>query len=123
MSAYTAPGLLRLSDGGPELRTRGSDAAWELERRYLRAPVEGPARLLVLIRVPEGAVVGRVDAHGRVVAPAAESARLGASSCLYVVLALERAERIGGDPACIADRREDRRRVRGAVADGDVTGF
>src|SRR5205085_10242251 len=51
-----------------------SAAARELERGDARRPVEGAAALQVFGRVPERAVVHRVDRHGAVVAPAREVA-------------------------------------------------
>src|SRR6185437_5122288 len=53
-------------------RWRGTTTARELEGTDARLPVEGAIRGDVLVRVPEGATIGRVNRHRAVVAPTAE---------------------------------------------------
>jgi hypothetical protein len=45
----------------------------EFERSYPGAPIESPVGLLILVRVPERAVVNRVHADTAVIAPAIQS--------------------------------------------------
>ena len=47
-------------------------AAWELETRDTRAPIERAAGLKELRCVPESAVVHRVHRHGTVISPAVQ---------------------------------------------------
>src|SRR4029077_826188 len=95
-------------------------AVRELEVPDPGPPVERAVRRVVLVRVPEGAVVGGVDGHIRVVAPAAVRVRLAAGTREQGRLALgERVRRIAGQPPRIADLRVDAGR-RSTEADGDV---
>src|SRR5205823_8469047 len=84
-------------------------------------PVErAQARGLVLLRVPEGAVVDRVDGHVAVVAPAAKPTVLASLAREERRLALcELVRRIGREAARVADPRHDRR-ARGAEAERQV---
>ena len=73
---------------GPQLRAvshslvtgRCSVAARELERTDARAPVERAVRGQILGRVPERAIVDRIDRHGTVVAPTIQVACLAAGA-------------------------------------------
>src|SRR2546426_11899953 len=60
-----------------EIRRRRAAARSELERPDPRMPVEAAAGSEVLARVPESAVIRRVDAHAAVVPPAVEAPGLG----------------------------------------------
>ena len=82
-------------------------AARELETPDSRAPVERAARLEVLIRVPERAVVQRIDGHGAVIAPSTEIRELRTAARLNNVLRLHCARRIGREPPGVPDRREN----------------
>src|SRR5664279_5115176 len=84
-----------------------SRAARELERRDPGAPVPRTVGLQVLARVPEGAVVHRVDGHGAVVTPAVQRPGLRSTTGLDDALRLHRSERVGEEPARVADARED----------------
>src|SRR5207249_1001672 len=95
-------------------------AARELERPDSRVPVEGAVRGEVLVRVPECAVVGRIDTHARVVAPAAEGGRLRAVAVDDRPLALRHhAERIAREPPGVVDSRMEAG-ARDAEAERDV---
>jgi hypothetical protein len=98
-------------------------AGRELEAPDPRSPVElrRPCRV-VLVRVPERAVVDRVDRQVAVVAPAVARAGLAARSGEERRLALgELVQRIGREPARVADLR-DRGRAGSAEAEREVTG-
>ncbi len=45
-------------------------AGVKLERADASAPVKAAAGVVILLRIPEGAVVARVDGHAAVIAPA-----------------------------------------------------
>ena len=88
----------------------GCDAGLEVER-------SGAG--VVLLGVPEGAVGDRVDAHGRVVAPAV-GAQLGAAARDHLDLSAGQAARgISAFPRDVADRGVGVA-ARDAVAEGDV---
>ncbi len=53
-----------------------TSASGKFERSDPGTPVKIAAGLQVLVCVPEGAVVNRVDAHATIVAPAAETRQL-----------------------------------------------
>src|SRR5438874_420007 len=94
----------------------------ELERDHARAPGPDQDDVLgeVLLRVPERAVVARVDGEVAVVAPAALD--LGLRTGARVADLLRRGhltQRVAGGPARVAHGREVVR-PRGAVAEGDV---
>src|SRR5674476_279408 len=80
-------------------------AAGELETRDFRAPVERAARLEVLVRVPERAVVHRIDGHGAVIAPSTEIRELRTAARLNNALRLHCAQRIGDQPPRVPYRR------------------
>ncbi len=81
-------------------------AAWEAERGHPSVPVEGAAGGDVLICVPEGAVVHRVDRHRRVVTPAVEAKALDAGPVDNDRLALgQRPQGVTGEPAGHRDAR------------------
>src|SRR5664280_542603 len=80
-------------------------AARELETPDSRAPVECAARLEVLIRVPERAVVRRINGHGAVIAPSIQICELRTGARLNNVLRLHCAHRIGGQPPRVPYRR------------------
>src|SRR5512133_794183 len=106
---------------------RGSEkclllAAGELERDDARPPGSDHDRVLreVLLRVPEHAVVARVDGQVAVVAPAALDLGLWAGAGIRDLLGLGHlAQRVAGRLAGVADRRVVVR-ARSAVAGGDV---
>ena len=100
---------------------RAGDAVRELEAPDPGLPVERARARVVLVRVPERAVVAGVDRDVRIVAPAAERVGLAAGSGEEGGLTLrQRVQRIAGQPSRIADLRVDAG-GRGAEADGDVT--
>src|SRR5207245_8840965 len=100
--------------GGP------ARAARELEGRDPRVPVEAAVRGEILIRVPERAFVAGIDAHARVVAPAAETTVLRAVGRDDRPFSLRHLpEWIAGEPAGVPDPRMQRR-ARGAVAERHV---
>src|SRR5258706_2122611 len=57
-------------------------AVSELERRHVRAPVKAAGRLVILRRIPKGAVIHRIDLHRTVISPAVEAVRLYAGARL-----------------------------------------
>src|SRR5205807_8808893 len=76
--------------------------------------------LHVLAREPERTVVGFVDAHGGVIAPAVRTALLRTCPHSHVGLSLSHlAGRIGGQATGVPDGWEQTA-ARDAVADGDV---
>src|SRR5262249_768820 len=86
-------------------------ATGELEGADARAPVELARGRDVLIGVPEGAVIGRVDRDAAVVAPAREAERPGlrAGSGDDRALPLgHRPRKITGQPSGVADLRVGR---------------
>src|SRR4051812_6157112 len=97
-------------------------AAGELERDDARPPGSDHDGVLpeVLLRVPEGAVVARVDGQVAVVAPAALDLGLRAGAGVRDLLGLGHlTQRVTGRATGVADRRVVVR-SRGAVAGGDV---
>jgi len=56
----------------PRTATSGRFAGVELECADASAPVKAAGRRVILLRIPEGAVVARVDRHAAVIAPAFE---------------------------------------------------
>ena len=75
---------------------------------------------VVLVRVPEGAVVHRVNAHGAVIAPAVAGAGLAAGAGKESRLPLGQCvDRVGREPPGITDLREDGR-GRGAETHREV---
>src|SRR3954454_12670779 len=102
-----------------------SGAAWELERADARLPRprirRRPRMCVVLVHVPERAAILRVNTHRGVVAPAGVRRRLHAGAVLQYRLRLrELTERITVPPPCIANARENARRVHDAIAEGKV---
>ena len=95
-------------------------AAGELETPDSRAPVERAARLEVLIRVPERAVVHRINGHGAVIAPSIQICELRTGARLNNVLRLHCAHRIGGQPPRVPYRRVNTAAGR-AVAQRDIS--
>src|SRR4051794_27543176 len=103
-------------------RERPHRAVREAEVPDARVPRERRRRRVVLLRVPEGALVARVDADVAVVAPAVAGGRLTAGARKKRGLTLrELVRRVAREPSRVADLRIDRRR-RGAEADRQVTG-
>src|SRR6187549_2055833 len=99
-----APGSRRAALGEEELLP----AAGELERDDARPPGSDHERVLteVLLRVPEGAVVARIDGQVAVVAPAAFRLGLRAGAGVRDLLGLGHLpERVAGSPTGVADRR------------------
>src|SRR5947208_2166500 len=91
----------------------GPPFAWggEADAADPRLPAPGGRRLVVLVDVPERAVVGGIDRQRGVVAPPSAD-RLGARAVDQHALAQgQLAERVTGQPAGVADAREDRRGV------------
>src|SRR6185312_5304668 len=88
-------------------------ALGELEAADARAPVELARRRVVLARVPERAVVDRVDRERAVVAPAVAGAGLAAGAVEEMRLTLrELVQRIARQTARVAQLRIDRRARR-----------
>ena len=54
-------------------------ASGELERIEARVPVKAAGGFQVLLRIPERAVIGRIDGHAGIVAPAVQASVLGAA--------------------------------------------
>ena len=81
----------------------------ELEGADARAPRRRAGGLDVLGRVPEGAVVDRVDGHARVVAPAVRGAGLRARAGKELLLGAERAGRVGREARRVRNARIVRR--------------
>src|SRR6266542_4425339 len=101
---------------------RALSTAGERERDHARAPGPDDDRVHgeVLLRVPEGAVVGRVHGQVAVVAPAPLDLRLRAGAGERDLLDLGHlAKRVACGPAGVADRRVVVGPGR-AVAEGDV---
>ena len=94
---------------------RRRTATRELEAPDARSPRVRPGRLQIFLRVPERAVVDRVDAHHRVVAPAEGGPRLRAGALVEDGLALAQlVRRIVDESSGVRDARIVR---RGAVPD------
>src|ERR1051326_3004729 len=90
-------------------RSRRSTASRELERADARAPVEAGRRCVILVRVPERAVVNRIDRQRAVIAPATARTRLTASAGEQRRFTLpQRVDRIRREPSRITDLRENR---------------
>src|SRR5260370_265354 len=66
--------------GGPVRRLPWLAAVRECEGAHARLPARGAGEGVVLLRVPEGAVVSWVDRHHAVVAPAVEARGLRAGA-------------------------------------------
>src|SRR2546428_7914324 len=91
----------------------------ELERSDARAPIKAAAGLVVLLRVPKGAVVFRVNRHTAVIAPALERILLDPASAHEDGGACHRSQRV----ARRASHREDARiqiMAGGAEAERDI---
>src|SRR3954464_10058246 len=102
--------------------SRALSTTGELERDDARAPGPDHDHVLgqILLRVPERAVVGRVDGEVAVVAPAALDLRLRARAREPDLLGLRHlAEWVARSASRVADRREVVR-AGSAVAEGDV---
>ncbi len=98
---------------------RAARAARKPERTDARLEVETGGRGVVLLRVPERAVVDRVDGHRAVVAPPAVAVHLAAGAGEPDVLGAHEPERVAGEPARDADRGvHGRARLR--VSEGHV---
>src|SRR3990170_5848460 len=88
----------------PSLRGRRSRTAWHLEAADPGAPLGTPRRV-VLARIPERAVVHRIDAHRAVVAPAIATALRGGAGDELGLL-LEGVQRIAGQAGGVRQGRE-----------------
>ena len=87
---------------------RPGDAVRELEAPDPGLPVERARARVVLVRVPERAVVAGVDREVRVVAPATERVGLAAGAGEEGGLALrQRVQRVARQPPRVADLRVD----------------
>src|SRR3954454_16140336 len=84
-------------------------AGWESEGGDACAPVERACGLQVLGRVPEGAVVNRVNRYRAVVAPAAQTSGLRAAARNDARLCAERARCVARCARSEAYGREERR--------------
>src|SRR6185369_2414140 len=92
----------------------------ESERTDARAPVELTGGRVILRRKPESAIIYRIDRQRCVVAPTTSCTTLTSRAREKRRLALaQHIHRIGGEPARVAQLREDCR-TRSAVADGKV---
>src|SRR6266700_3975322 len=80
--------------GNPIEPGKSSLATGEFEAPNPSAPIEGAVRFQILRGVEERAIVGRVNSHCAVVAPAAQVALLRASAGLQRVFGLQRSKRI-----------------------------
>src|SRR5258708_3812159 len=74
-------------------------AGIELEGGDAGAPVEASGRCVILLGVPEGAVVRRIHGHGAVVAPAIERLGLHPGPVQQDVRAIHGAQRVAGAAA------------------------
>ena len=106
----SADGVVRRGVRDRSLKRAGRlrRAGRELEVPDSRSPVEARGGVVVLLRVPEGAIVHGVDRHVAVVAPAADRVRLAARPVDEVRLAL--AHRVGwvaGESPRVPDLRMD----------------
>src|ERR1051326_420143 len=95
-------------------------AAPELEGIDAGVPVEATGGLVVLLGVPDGAIVGRIDRHGRVVAPAIAGALLNAGALDDEFRRFHWVLRIRRYPSCV-HHTGIKSRARGAEAKSDVT--
>ena len=80
----------------------------ELKRSQPRAPVKATVGGNVFVGVPEGAVVTGVDGHAGVIAPAAETARLRASTNKNVRRRFHATHRVARNAASVAQSRVSR---------------
>ena len=90
-------------------------AGGEFKRAYACGPVEASRGREVLVGVPEGAVVGWVNAGAAVVAPAGETAGLGSAALIEDRFCFKGAEWVAGHAAGEANRGID-----GAAGDAEA---
>ena len=105
------------------LRRRGR--AGELEGADARVPEEGAVCCIVLVAIPEGGVVARIQAHRAVIAPTIARPGLHARAGEHERFTLrQRIGRVGGETARISDRWKSQRgnHAGGAVADRQISG-
>src|SRR5213075_177394 len=75
-------------DRSTERSLVGRDRTCELEGADLGFPAEGSVCIVILVRIPKGRVVGRIQAHGGVIAPSVDRVELDAGSGEHRRLAL-----------------------------------
>src|SRR5208337_548680 len=105
-----------------QTEVRRTRTTGEGERSDVRAPVEDSVGFLVLVHVPEGTVIGRVNYHSGIVAPTVARVRGGslrASAGHEGGFALHGAQRIAGHSAGKANTRMDGAAGR-AVSQPDI---
>src|SRR5260370_14947872 len=95
-------------------------AACEFERRHPSVPVKASCGFVVLLGIPEGAVIRGINSHAAIVAPAVEAVCLDARARDYPLRRFHLAQRVGWNAAYILDARFDRG-VRLAITEGNVS--
>src|SRR5437870_10007432 len=80
-------------------------ASGELETEKPCSPIKGSVRANVFRRVPERAVVGRVDLHGGIIAPAGERTGLGSGPRNHREFVLHAVAQFAAEPARNANGR------------------
>src|SRR5262245_42110164 len=103
-------------------RCRRATATRELERTNSRAPVKGTnPGWIIFVRVPESAIVNRVNSQITVITPPAAGCRLTAESGEKRGLALAQSvERICCQPPGVSNLRKDRA-AGSTISDGDIS--
>src|SRR5262245_34052095 len=95
-------------------------AGRQREVAYSRLPAPRRRRLVVLVDVPEGAVVGGINIHRRVITPAVADSLRACSIYEHGFTEGHLSQWVTAEPAGVADTREDRRRVGDAEAECHV---
>lgn len=97
-----------------------STAPRKLELADPRLPIARTGALVILLRVPERAVVGGVNGEHRIVAPTRKGAQLRAAAAFHSGFALgERIQRVSRKAPGVKDAGIPRRR-RSAETDGEI---
>src|SRR4030088_1238511 len=97
-------------------------AGREFERRQPGTKVKASGGLVVLLGIPEGAIIRGINSHTAVVAPAVEAVCLDPGTRNNHFRGFHLAQRVGWNAAHILDARFDGA-ARLAVAEGNVSGL
>src|SRR5713226_4693645 len=95
-------------------------AACEFERSQPSIPVKASRGFVVLLGIPEGAVIRGINSHAAIVAPAVEAVCLDARARDYLLRGFHLAQRVGWDAPYILNARFHRA-VRLGVTQGNVS--
>ena len=109
--------------GNGEVRVEATTAGRDAEDANARVPHEGVFRhVVVLIGVPEGALVYRINRHGAIVTPAAIRSRVHARAFHNRGFRLHGSQRVAIFVDGVANGGFGDSGIGDAVAEGDVTG-